>query len=115
LKLTLLCLSPAHIYAAPPPPARLFHIRTQYAAPPAESGKMTALDSSLAWQRGLERTQHHPQPGRHAFSGRRTNDKEHMTTVPKEINAAAAKKNSAEKLTPMMQQCVSSMRQYGRI
>ena len=35
---------------------------------------------------------------------RRTNDKEHMTTVPKEINAAAAKKNSAEKLTPMMQQ-----------
>ncbi|MCL6483586.1 MAG: DNA mismatch repair protein MutS, partial [Janthinobacterium lividum] len=27
-----------------------------------------------------------------------------MTTVPKEINAAAAKKNSAEKLTPMMQQ-----------
>jgi DNA mismatch repair protein MutS len=32
-----------------------------------------------------------------------------MTTVPKEINAAAAKKNSAEKLTPMMQQGISSM------
>jgi len=97
--------------AAPPPPARLFHIRTQYAALPAESGKMTALDSSRAWQRSLERTQHHPQPGRHAFSCRRTNDKEHMTTVPKEINAAAAKKNYAEKLTPMMQQRIFSMRE----
>lgn len=73
---------------------------------------MTALNPSSATWRGLDCTQHHTQPGRHAFPCRRTNDKEHMTTVPKEINAAAAKKNSAEKLTPMMQQRISAMKNF---
>ena len=40
MPLSMPVLSPGR---ARPPPARLFHTRTQYAAPPAESGKMTAL------------------------------------------------------------------------
>jgi hypothetical protein len=34
----------------------------------------------------------------------RTAEKEPMTTVPNEINAAAVKNSPAEKVTPMMQQ-----------
>jgi hypothetical protein len=37
-----------------------------------------------------------------------TNNTE-MTTLPSEINAAAVKNSPAEKVTPMMQQCISAM------
>lgn len=44
-------------------------------------------------------------PGPHAPS--RT-DSDDMTTAPKEINAAALKNSATEKLTPMMQQYLST-------